>query len=161
MAGNNNNNNNVNSLSLSNGTERLSLQAPIGLPSPVSPKQSTHRTTYEQEPEHPSSDTLISCFSHLALCSDAQNPFPSTLPPRASSKLGTREEQRKVYAGPKLSDRATGGPDAGPLIERFSCLFRDRESAKGAEGAGQGGGKSGLLIIEYNCKTNPKGIVSL
>ena len=157
MAGNNNN---VDSLSLSNGTERLSLQAPIGLPSPVSPKQTTRRTTYEQEPEHQSSDTLISCFSHLALCSDAQNPFPSTLPPRASSKLGTREEQRKVYAGPKLSDRATGGPDAGPLIERFSCLFRDRESARGQKEPVKGG-KSGLLMIEYNCKTNPKGIVSL
>lgn len=52
--------------------------------------------------------------------------FPAPPKPTPSSALGTREQQRKVYLGPKLSDRATGGPDAGPLIERFSCLFKDR-----------------------------------
>lgn len=53
--------------------------------------------------------------------------FPAPPDPRPSSIIGSREEQRRIYLGPKLSDRATGGPDAGPLIERFSCLFKDRE----------------------------------
>ena len=83
-------------------------------------------------------DTLISCLSHLSVSSlpplpgqsDETGPvitrFPQPRPPVPSSQLGTREEQRRIYLGPKLSDRATGGPDAGPLIERFSCLFKDR-----------------------------------
>ena len=106
----------------------------------------------------PDENTLMGCMMHLSVSSlppitcaedgtfhDGSEPagagsgtkvlggplmtrFP--LPPKAqpSSALGTREEQRKVYLGPKLSDRATGGPDAGPLIERFSCLFKDRTS---------------------------------
>ncbi|CAK9786745.1 PLP-dependent transferase [Cutaneotrichosporon oleaginosum] len=83
--------------------------------------------------------TLIGCFSHLALCNAAGPRFPPKPQPAPSTPLGSREEQRRIYLGPKLSARATGGPDAGPLIERFSCLFKD----------------------QYNCKHNPRGIVSL
>lgn len=84
-------------------------------------------------------ETLISCLTNLSLASlppcsvdvDGSGPivarFPAPPPPRESSALGSREEQRRIYLGPKLSDRATGGPDAGPLIERFSCLFKNRE----------------------------------
>lgn len=78
--------------------------------------------------------------------------FPPAPDPRPTSALGTREEQRRIYLGPKLSDRATGGPDAGPLIERFSCLFKDRECLVSTVPAN---------LTEYNCKTNPRGIVSL
>ncbi|WWC85745.1 uncharacterized protein L201_000611 [Kwoniella dendrophila CBS 6074] len=92
-------------------------------------------------------DTLISCFGSLSVaCLPASTRggpvitrFPKPPPPRPSSRLGTREEQRRIYLGPKLSDRSTGGPDAGPLIDRFSCLFQD----------------------QYDCVSNPKGIVSL
>jgi hypothetical protein len=71
-------------------------------------------------------ETLMSCLTHFSLgCGN--DGFPPALPPPPTSALGTREEQRRIYLGPKLSDRATGGPDAGPLIERFSCLFKDRE----------------------------------
>jgi hypothetical protein len=69
----------------------------------------------------------MGCFSHLTLCTDAGPRFPPGPRPAPSTPLGTREEQRRIYLGPKLSTRATGGPDAGPLIERFSCLFKDRE----------------------------------
>ncbi|GFZ50714.1 hypothetical protein JCM24511_08472 [Saitozyma sp. JCM 24511] len=87
---------------------------------------------------HIDTETLMSCLTHFSLgCGN--DGFPPALPPPPTSALGTREEQRRIYLGPKLSDRATGGPDAGPLIERFSCLFKD----------------------QYHCKTNPKGIVSM
>ncbi|KAK1926199.1 pyridoxal phosphate-dependent transferase [Papiliotrema laurentii] len=112
---------------------RLSLQAPCGLPSPI-------KVDFPESAKG-TPETLISCFDHLVLCAapchDAH--FPPQPAPRPSSKIGSRAEQRRIYLGPKLSDRATGGPDAGPLIERFSCLFKD----------------------QYNCKYNPKGIVSL
>ncbi|KAL1405968.1 hypothetical protein Q8F55_007650 [Vanrija albida] len=87
-------------------------------------------------------NTLISCFDHMSLSSMPGTPTKPRFPApvhRESTPLGTREQQRRIYLGPKLSDRATGGPDAGPLIERFSCLFKD----------------------QYNCKLNPRGIVSL
>jgi hypothetical protein len=71
-------------------------------------------------------ETLMSCLTHFSLGCGSDG-FPPALPPPPTSALGTREEQRRIYLGPKLSDRATGGPDAGPLIERFSCLFKDRE----------------------------------
>lgn len=88
-----------------------SMQVPIGI---------------SQLPAGPSGcNTLIGCFNHLSLNS-SKSRFP-TPPKPVASPLGTRDEQRKIYHGPKLSDRATGGPDAGPLIERFSCLFKDRE----------------------------------
>lgn len=81
--------------------------------------------------------TLIGCLAGLSISSlppmgdEGKGPvisrFPHPAPAPPSSTLGSREEQRRIYLGPKLSDRATGGPDAGPLIERFSCLFKDRE----------------------------------
>lgn len=92
--------------------------------------------------DEPDDNTLISCFTHLGISSlplpppygdprgGATGPvvtrFPRAPAPRPSSIIGSRQEQRRIYLGPKLSDRATGGPDAGPLIERFSCLFKDR-----------------------------------
>lgn len=113
--------------------ERLSLQPPGGVPSLIqSPQHASHDVDRGRGTKSAScaqSETLISCLTHLSLCSPAcggDAHFPAVPPPRASSKLGSREEQRRVYLGPKLSDRATGGPDAGPLIERFSCLFKDR-----------------------------------
>ncbi|WWC66900.1 uncharacterized protein I206_100807 [Kwoniella pini CBS 10737] len=154
---------------------RYSLQAPCGLPSPLRSSLSSHTrssstppstrlSTAQHSEDHdeyrePTSlddieepDTLMSCFGTLSISSlppispkgvNASGPiitrFPKPPPPRPSSILGTREEQRKIYLGPKLSDRATGGPDAGPLIDRFSCLFQD----------------------QYDCVSNPKGIVSL
>ncbi|GMK59407.1 hypothetical protein CspeluHIS016_0800130 [Cutaneotrichosporon spelunceum] len=111
--------------SASSMRNRYSLQLASGLP-PL--------------PDEPvGCNTLMGCFSHLTLCTDAGPRFPAARPPAPSTPLGTREEQRRIYLGPKLSTRATGGPDAGPLIERFSCLFKD----------------------QYNCKSNPRGIVSL
>lgn len=100
--------------------------------------QSTDSSSSEEE-EY----TLIGCLAGLSVSSlpppiskdgstkqSERGPvisrFPHPAPPIPSSALGTRAEQRRIYLGPKLSDRATGGPDAGPLIERFSCLFRDR-----------------------------------
>ncbi|WRT63638.1 uncharacterized protein IL334_000561 [Kwoniella shivajii] len=164
---------------------RYSLQAPCGLPSPLrstttrtsnstgtirsissppstrinTPQSSANGNGHSNGIGHDEyrestlldnseeSDTLISCFGTLSIPSIPSNGksgliinrFPKPPPPQPSSALGTREEQRKIYLGPKLSDRATGGPDAGPLIDRFSCLFQD----------------------QYNCVTNPKGIVSL
>jgi 1-aminocyclopropane-1-carboxylate synthase len=83
--------------------------------------------------EEGGNQTLISCLSlsiSSLLSQDDDGPvvsrFPQPAPAAPSSSLGTRAEQRRIYLGPKLSDRATGGPDAGPLIERFSCLFKDR-----------------------------------
>lgn len=75
----------------------------------------------------------MACLNNLSFCNghDAcgliKTRFPPSPAPMPTSPLGTRAEQRRIYLGPKLSDRATGGPDAGPLIERFSCLFKDRE----------------------------------
>jgi len=115
-------------------------------------------------PEVVGCNTLISCLNNLSLSNLPSLPsspatpglktrFPPAPTPTPTSALGTREEQRRIYMGPKLSDRATGGPDAGPLIERFSCLFKDRGyiacNGKRTDGT------------EYNCKTNPRGIVSL
>lgn len=85
-------------------------------------------------------NTLISCFDHMSLSSLPGSPtkprFPAPVVQRDPTPLGTREQQRRIYLGPKLSDRATGGPDAGPLIERFSCLFKDREWGQLAKGDG-------------------------
>lgn len=82
------------------------------------------QTHYSQEAPFPAfcaGTTLLTCADAVSL-----GDFPAP-EPRKVSELGTREEQRRIYQGPRLSDRATGGPDAGPLIERFSCLFKDRE----------------------------------
>ncbi|WVR03444.1 hypothetical protein IAU60_000435 [Kwoniella sp. DSM 27419] len=136
---------------------RYSLQAPCGLPSPLtrstthsrassapttatSPKDAQYREKTSLDSAE-ASDTLISCFATLSVSgvSGEAGRFPRPAPPAPSSALGTRDEQRRIYLGPKLSDRATGGPDAGPLIDRFSCLFQD----------------------QYDCKVNPRGIVSL
>lgn len=126
-------------------------------------------------------ETLMGCMMHLSVCSlpphfdphqdngvdggrksRSRGPvmarFPAPPTPVASSPLGTREQQRKVYLGPKLSDRATGGPDAGPLIERFSCLFKDRKSLSYRKRLIA---EKLLKIAEYHRKTNPKGIVSM
>jgi 1-aminocyclopropane-1-carboxylate synthase len=92
--------------------------------------------------------TLIGCLAGLSISSlppldgnDKGGPVISRFPHPAaaapSSVLGTRAEQRRIYLGPKLSDRATGGPDAGPLIERFSCLFKDRKSQRSLLTEGQ------------------------
>lgn len=127
---------------------RHSLEPACGLPSPLS---SSRKSRFD---EHDSSQddsfTLISCMSHLSVCSlppppppypseigtDSQvkkHRFPDAPRARESSPLASRSEQRRIYLGPKLSDRATGGPDAGPLIERFSCLFKDRKSVMSVE----------------------------
>lgn len=101
------------------------------------------------EGEGADENTLMGCMMHLSVSSLPPIPcsssslsaskctggplvtrFPAPPKPNPSSTLGTREEQRRVYLGPKLSDRATGGPDAGPLIERFSCLFKDRKFSR-------------------------------
>ena len=127
---------------------RHSLEPPCGLPSPFSVRDVTDPTSsdYDQDldSDGEESNTLISCMGHLSVSSLAHpdspeirgrgrglnhkhsQRFPDLPPPRLSSPLTSRVEQRKIYLGPKLSDRATGGPDAGPLIERFSCLFKDR-----------------------------------
>lgn len=126
-------------------SNRHSLEPACGLPSPLSsPRKSRFDTpdTAGQDDSY----TLISCMSHLSVCSlppppppyatngrqesdhgNAKGRFPDPPRPRESSVLGSRSEQRRIYLGPKLSDRAIGRPDAGPLIERFSCLFKDRE----------------------------------
>jgi hypothetical protein len=126
-------------------SNRHSLEPACGLPSPLS---SPGRKSHSDTPDTAAQDdsfTLISCMSHLSVCSlppppppyanngnqdqpsgDVKGRFPDPPKPRESSVLGSRSEQRRIYLGPKLSDRATGGPDAGPLIERFSCLFKDR-----------------------------------
>lgn len=118
---------------------RHSLEPACGLPSPTSPSRfDPHAKAAEEDGQ-----SLISCMSHLSVCSLPPPPppyastdsgvdavkkrFPDPPAPRASSPLASRSEQRRIYLGPKLSDRATGGPDAGPLIERFSCLFKDRQ----------------------------------
>lgn len=94
-----------------------SLQAPQGIP---------------RIPDEPvGCNTLMGCFSHLTICTDSGRRFPPGPGPAPSTPLGSREEQRRIYLGPALSTRATGGPDAGPLIERFSCLFKDRECVVG------------------------------
>lgn len=127
-------------LDLSTAQARHSLEPACGLPSPTS------RSRFDTVSKEVEQDTqsLISCMSHLSVCSLPPPPpyasdepgspisrrrFPDAPAARLSSPLGTRSEQRRIYLGPKLSDRATGGPDAGPLIERFSCLFKDRECA--------------------------------
>ena len=123
-----------------------SLEPPCGLPSPLSSPGRKSRFDTSDSAGQDENYTLISCMSHLSVCSlppppppyasngqqdldhaKAKGRFPEPPRPRESSVLGSRSEQRRVYLGPKLSDRATGGPDAGPLIERFSCLFKDRE----------------------------------
>lgn len=149
---------------------RHSLEPPCGLPSPLNKRDFTTNETDTQDSDD--GQTLISCMSHLSVCSLPPPPppyssdkdgrgrvvskhrFPDLLPPRPSSPLASRSEQRRIYLGPKLSDRATGGPDAGPLIERFSCLFKDRKCTHKIL-------ELGAHKAEYNCKTNPRGIVSL
>ncbi|ORY25180.1 pyridoxal phosphate-dependent transferase [Naematelia encephala] len=122
---------------------RLSLQPPGGLPTSLPHPQTMQISDrfMDLAGERGDTETLISCLDHLSLGGSGPitTRFPRPPSPRPSSQIGTREDQRRIYLGPKLSDRATGGPDAGPLIERFSCLFKD----------------------QYNCKSNPKGIVSL
>ncbi|WVQ80398.1 hypothetical protein IAT38_002503 [Cryptococcus sp. DSM 104549] len=144
-------------------TTRYSLQAPCGLPSPLpslSPSMASSSPATQPRTPLPSEtyreptllelgtspeddNTLMACFAHLSISNQPRGRggerFPRPASPRPSSIIGSREEQRKLYHGPKLSDRATGGPDAGPLIERFSCLFQD----------------------QYDSVSNPKGIVSL
>ncbi|KGB77237.2 hypothetical protein CNBG_3075 [Cryptococcus deuterogattii R265] len=125
-----------------NTSPRYSLQPPCGLPPlfslPPGQPQNTEAnqvdgvrrsaaTTHDE-----GGDTLISCFGTLSI---------SSLPLKDESTevIGAPSARTKLYPGPKLSDRATQGPDAGPLIDRFSCLFQD----------------------QYDCMLNPKGIVSL
>jgi len=124
-------------------TRHYSLEPPCGLPSPFL-HDATHPPSGDLDSDGEGPDTLISTMSHLSVSSLAHpdtpeqrgrnlkhqhsQRFPDLPPPRLSSPLTSRTEQRKIYLGPKLSDRATGGPDAGPLIERFSCLFKDRRS---------------------------------
>ena len=124
---------------------RLSLQEPFGLPSIPSDHAQSKRRSLQvdtsilpdtDECDGPDANTLISCLTHLSVSSlpspyiegvaQSDRRFPSPTVSK-SSPLGSRQEQRRIYLGPKLSDRATGGPDAGPLIERFTCLFKDRE----------------------------------
>lgn len=120
------------SASLPRGNNLIRPKIPFDLPEPE-----TQENSDEEEGEY----TLIGCLAGLSVSSlppldgdDKGGPVVSRFPPAApaapSSVLGTREEQRRIYLGPKLSDRATGGPDAGPLIERFSCLFKDRKLRK-------------------------------
>ncbi|KAL0243943.1 hypothetical protein I308_105206 [Cryptococcus tetragattii IND107] len=108
-----------------NTSPRYSLQPPCGLPPLFSLPPLA--TAHDED-----GDTLISCFGTLSI---------SSLPPKGESTevIGAPSARAKLYPGPKLSDRATQGPDAGPLIDRFSCLFQD----------------------QYDCMLNPKGIVSL
>ncbi|WVN87327.1 uncharacterized protein L203_102505 [Cryptococcus depauperatus CBS 7841] len=107
---------------------------------------------YDEYPSDEEGETLMSCFGTLSIHSPLI-PFKKAQvevddhahePDNESEKKRTdlSDTQRRsvlTYAGPKMSDRATQGPDAGPLIDRFSCLFQD----------------------QYDSATNPKGIVSL
>jgi len=124
-------------------TRHYSLEPPCGLPSPFH-NDATQSPSGDLYSDGEEPNTLISSMSHLSvsclpypdtpeqrgrnLKHQHSQRFPDLPPPRLSSPLASRTEQRKIYLGPKLSDRATGGPDAGPLIERFSCLFKDRKS---------------------------------
>lgn len=113
-----------------NTSPRYSLQPPCGLPPLFSlPPRQPQNTEANQADDVGRSvatahdedgDTLISCFGTLSI---------SSLPPKGASTevIGAPSARAKLYPGPKLSDRATQGPDAGPLIDRFSCLFQDRE----------------------------------
>jgi 1-aminocyclopropane-1-carboxylate synthase len=130
---------------MSSPPRHYSLEPPCGLPSPFPRDDTTHPPSGDLDSDGEEPNTLISSMSHLSVSSLAHpdspdqgrgrnlkhqhsQRFPDLPPPRLSSPLTSRVEQRRIYLGPKLSDRATGGPDAGPLIERFSCLFKDRES---------------------------------
>ncbi|OWZ30063.1 hypothetical protein C356_06044 [Cryptococcus neoformans c45] len=132
-----------------NTSPRYSLQPPCGLPAPfrlplrqledteanrVDDIGNVRRSTATDNDR--SGDTLMSCFGTLSIPS-----LPLEDESAEINNLSTHEKgaQTKCYPGPKLSDRATQGPDAGPLIDRFSCLFQD----------------------QYDCRFNPKGIVSL
>lgn len=121
-----------------NTSPRYSLQPPCGLPAPfrlplrqlednganqVGDIGSVRRSTATDNDG--SGDTLMSCFGTLTIPS-----LP--LKDESAEVVGSAHDnhtgvQTKCYPGPKLSDRATQGPDAGPLIDRFSCLFQDRE----------------------------------
>lgn len=113
-----------------NTSPRYSLQPPCGLPPLFSlpPGQSQNTEANQVDGVRRSAatthdeggDTLISCFGTLSI---------SSLPLKDESTevIGAPSARTKLYPGPKLSDRATQGPDAGPLIDRFSCLFQDRE----------------------------------
>jgi 1-aminocyclopropane-1-carboxylate synthase len=129
---------------------RHSLEPPCGLPSPIAKGSPAAHDGDTQDTDD--GQTLISCMSHLSVCSLPPPPppystakdgrgrevskhrFPDLPSPRPSSRIASRSQQRRIYLGPKLSDRATGGPDAGPLIERFSCLFKDRKCQFGQIG---------------------------
>lgn len=112
-----------------NTSPRYSLQPPCGLPPLFSlPPRQPQNTEANQvdgvgrsaaTDDDEGSDTLISCFGTLSI---------SSLPLKdESTEVISTSAATKLYPGPKLSDRATQGPDAGPLIDRFSCLFQDRE----------------------------------
>jgi len=129
---------------VSSPPRHYSLEPPCGLPSPFQRDDAPQSPSHGLDSDGEEPNTLISSMSHLSVCSfpypktpeqrgrslkhQHSQRFPDLPPPRLSSPLTSRVEQRKIYLGPKLSDRATGGPDAGPLIERFSCLFKDRKS---------------------------------
>ncbi|WVQ76353.1 hypothetical protein IAR50_006018 [Cryptococcus sp. DSM 104548] len=93
-----------------------SQQPPFGLPGPLE---------FAQDEGELDDETLMSCFGTISVSSLA------ALEGTAGAK--------KDYPGPSFSSRATTGPDAGPLIDRFSCLFKN----------------------QYDAETNPQGIVSL
>ncbi|UOH83891.1 hypothetical protein LQV05_006629 [Cryptococcus neoformans] len=121
-----------------NTSPRYSLQPPCGLPAPfrlplrqledteanqVDDIDNVRRSTATDNDR--SGDTLMSCFGTLSIPS-----LPLEDESAEINNLSTHEKgaQTKCYPGPKLSDRATQGPDAGPLIDRFSCLFQDHLS---------------------------------
>ncbi|ODO01973.1 hypothetical protein L198_02704 [Cryptococcus wingfieldii CBS 7118] len=94
-----------------------SQQPPFGLPAPLD---------NDGDAESEYDETLMSCFGTISI---------SSLATLERSTAGAQKD----YPGPHFSSRATTGPDAGPLIDRFSCLFKN----------------------QYDADTNPHGIVSL
>lgn len=158
-----------------NTSPRYSLQPPCGLPAPFRlPLRQLEDTEANQVDDignlrrstatdnDRSGDTLMSCFGTLSIPS-----LPLEDESAEINDLSTHEKgaQTKCYPGPKLSDRATHGPDAGPLIDRFSCLFQDRELhvviRRPSLAAFVLPLTAPLLVLEYDCRFNPKGIVSL
>lgn len=68
-------------------------------------------------------------LSHLALSADAPEfPHPKPASPHFaddSSSEVSKQASRRLYGGPSLSLRSTGGPDAGPLVERYNLILFD------------------------------------